>query len=344
MQTSTPNPAPVEDAAAAGAEDEEEEAKLFTPALTRRLVGVGLFTVLVYSAWLFSTDLDKTLASLKQVSGRTIALGLLLSTLNYALRCARWHAYLGKLGLNVPVPESATVFTSGFAMTVTPAKMGEVLKSVLLKKTHKVPIAVTAPVVVAERVTDLSGLVLLAAVGALAFEKGLPIAILGGLLVAGLLVVSSWRALGEFILRLCEKLPVVNKLVDRLREAYESLVQLSGPGMTLYATGLSTVAWGLQCVALLLIAGEIAPGAIDIIESCVSYSAPLLAGTLVLLPGGLGATEASMTGVLMALSDGQLNAAGAAAVALLVRLVTFWWAVALGVVALSYWRLRYGAK
>lgn len=344
MQTPLYTRAQMNDAAAAAVDTDEEEAKLFTPALTRRMVGVALFAVLCYSAWLFYADFGAMMESVGRVSGRTLGLALLLSTMNYALRCARWHAYLGKLGLSVPILESATVFTSGFAMTVTPAKMGEVLKSVLLKNRHGVPIAVTAPVVVAERVTDLAGLVALAAVGCLAFEQGLLISIVGGLLVAGLLVVCSWRALGEWILSICEKLPVVHKLVDRLREAYSSLQQLSSPGITLYATLMATVAWGLQCVALWLIAGEIAPGAIDLIESTVSYSAPLLGGTLVLIPGGLGATEASMVGVLMTLSDSLLDTSAASAVALLVRLVTFWWAVLLGVMALLGWRLRYGSK
>lgn len=320
------------------------EAKLFTPSLIRRLVAVGLLAVLIYSAWLFYADLGELAKSLAQVSGATVLTAMGLSTLNYVLRCVRWHAYLGKLGLKVPVAESATIFISGFAMTVTPAKMGEVLKSVLLKSTHGVPIAVTAPVVVAERVTDLAGLVLLASIGALAFESGLLIAIGGAVAVTGLLVVCSWRPLGESVLRICERMPVVDRLVDRLREAYDSLQRLSSPGLTLYASTLATVAWAMQCVALWLVAGEIAPGAIDAIESCISYSAPLLGGTLVLIPGGLGATEASMTGVLIALSDGLLNTASATAVALVIRLVTFWWAVLLGVFALSWWRLRYGSK
>jgi uncharacterized membrane protein YbhN (UPF0104 family) len=46
--------------------------------------------------------------------------------------------------------------------------------------------------------------------------------------------------------------------------------------------------------------------------------------------------------LLVSLSDGAMTAAGATAVALIVRLLTFWWAVLLGVLALLVWRARYG--
>jgi uncharacterized membrane protein YbhN (UPF0104 family) len=77
-------------------------------------------------------------------------------------------------------------------------------------------------------------------------------------------------------------------------------------------------------------------------ESCVAYSAPLLGGTIVLIPGGLGATEATMTGALVALSGQALTTSQATAIALIVRLVTFWWAIVVGAGALTFWRFRYG--
>lgn len=326
---------------AAAAQSVEPEAKLFTPAVTRRLVGVSLFAVAVYSVWLLYADLGALGRSLREISAGTVVVALVLSTLNYVFRWVRWHAYLKRLGIRVGVLESATVFNAGFVMTVTPAKMGEVLKSILLKRTHGIAIAVTAPIVVAERITDLAGLMLLTALGCLAFESGVIIAVVGVAMVVGILAVASWRPMGQLVLRICEKVPGVNKLVDRLAEAYESLLRLSDPKLTLHATLLSTIAWATHCAALWVVADEVMPAAIDFFESCFAYSAPLLGGTLVLIPGGLGATEASMTGALIALSDQGLSASDATAIALIVRLVTFWWAILVGIAAVAYWRVRY---
>lgn len=58
----------------------------------------------------------------------------------------------------------------------------------------------------------------------------------------------------------------------------------------------------------------------------------MLTGAVSFLPGGLGGTESTMVGLLM-LNNIVLPQAVAATV--LIRLVTLWFAVALGVIALS---------
>ena len=49
--------------------------------------------------------------------------------------------------------DSLLTFLSACVLTVTPGKVGEVLKSLLLFETHGVAVARTAPIVIAERVT-----------------------------------------------------------------------------------------------------------------------------------------------------------------------------------------------
>jgi glycosyltransferase 2 family protein len=321
--------------------DAGDEVRLLTPSSTRKLVAIALFTVVVYAVWLFLADFSGIVRSLGSVGPGALLVALAHATANYVIRWLRWHLYLHRLQLSVPVGESFTVFVAGFAMTVTPAKMGEILKSILLKNSRDIPVATTAPIVVAERVTDLGGLVLLAAIGCLVFEAGIAMAVVGALAVLLLSVVCAVRPVGMACVRLCGRLPLLRRKVDRLQVAYDSLHRLSGPITTLQATALSTLAWFTHCTCLWYCAGVIAPGCIDLLESCVAYSAPLLGGTLLLIPGGLGATEASMTGMLVALSEQRVGATEAAAVALLVRLVTFWWAILLGVAALLHWNRRH---
>jgi glycosyltransferase 2 family protein len=315
--------------------------RLFSPAVTQRLALIAVFAVLVYAIWLLLADFPAIVRSLRAVPAGTVLLALLWASANYLLRWLRWQLYLRQLALVVPPIESAVVFTSGFAMTVTPAKMGEILKSLLLKNTRDIAIATTAPIVVAERVTDLAGLVALAAIGCLAFDAGVPMAIGGGVLVLVLSLVCAVRPLGLFCVRLAGRLPGLRNVTDRLHAAYDSLHALSSLPTMALATLLSTLAWFTHCVCLWQCAAAIAPGSIDLLASCVAYAVPLLAGTLLLIPGGLGATEASMTGLLAALSASPMGTADAAAIALLVRLTTFWWAIVLGFGALGWWHRRY---
>src|SRR5262249_48620202 len=143
-----------------------------------------------FAAW---SDWRHVRASLSQFRLSGFALALVLASSNYLVRFAKWHYYLGRLGITIPRSRSLCIFLAGFTLTVTPGKIGEVVKSYFLRESDGVPMARTAPVVVAERMTDLIALILLAATGALSYEVGRRGLVLGGGLVAGFLAVVSSR-------------------------------------------------------------------------------------------------------------------------------------------------------
>lgn len=302
--------------------------------LGRQLVIATVLGVLVFAALSLYGDVRALAASLGRYRWIYFVGGLALATANYVIRFFRWEAYLSILDVRgVPRAESARIFTAGFVMSVTPGKVGEVLKSVLLHEAHGVPVARTAPIVVAERLTDLFALVLLVALGALALPSGLPIAVGGAAVVGALWLTCAWRPLGELALRIAAKLPVLRKLSPKLREAYDSLQVLTRPRALLVATLLALASWGTECVALWLIARGFEGVEIGMLESTFGYSAPTIVGALAMMPGGLGVTEAGMTGVLEEVA--AMSTADATATTLLVRLATLWWAVLLGVFALG---------
>ena len=138
------------------------------------------------------SDVRELQANLTRYRWVYFAAGLGLATTNYAIRFLRWQYYLRELGVplgaargGVPTGDSARIFVAGFVMSVTPGKVGEVFKSVLLQSSQGVPLARTAPIVVAERLTDLLALVLLTALASTIFADGLWIAAAGGAFVVG---------------------------------------------------------------------------------------------------------------------------------------------------------------
>jgi uncharacterized protein (TIRG00374 family) len=62
------------------------------------------------------------------------------------------------------------------------------------------------------------------------------------------------------------------------------------------------------------------------------YAFSMLVGAISFLPGGLGGTEATMVALLMLNKIAQPQAVAAT---VLIRLATLWFAVALGVIAMS---------
>lgn len=315
-------------------EADVSSARRATRGLVKKVLIGTLLGALVFAGLSLYADLRALTASLGAFDWRIFALALGLASGNYVLRYARWQYYLSRIDVRVPHWESALVFLSGFVMSVTPGKLGEVFKSLLLYDSRGVSIARTAPVVFAERLTDLIALVILTALGSLSFRDGVPIALGGALIVGTILLASAWRPLGERCLTIASKLPVVGRIAPRLREAYESLYVMTRPAPLAFATTVATLSWGLECVALWLLLGALPGGGLGWDASLFAYSASTIVGALAMMPGGLGITEAGMTGLIEALSDGAVGPAAATAATMLTRLATLWWAVVVGAVAL----------
>ncbi len=323
---------------------EAEQATAPRRGFARNVVLATVLGVVVFAGLSLYGDVQALLENLSAFDLRMLGWAVVLASGNYAVRFVRWQYYLRRIGVAVPAGESALVFLSGFVMSVTPGKLGEVFKSLLLYESRGASIARTAPVVVAERLTDLMALVVLTALGALSFEQGVPITI-GGVLVVGLVLLGlAWRPLGELGLALAGRLPVVRRIVPKLREAYESLRTMIRPGALAVATLLGVVAWGLEVVSLGVIVAGFPGASLGWEETTFAYSASTIAGALAMMPGGLGVTEAGMTGLLEALGGPSLTAAVATATTMLVRLATLWWAVLVGFVALFLFRRMLRAR
>jgi uncharacterized protein (TIRG00374 family) len=125
---------------------------------------------------------------------------------------------------------------------------------------------------------------------------------------------------------------------------YASLEEVSRPSAAFAALSLALVAWSLQGFVIWVLSGAFPGADVSILESLVASSAPLLAGALALIPGGLGATEASMAGILVLTGGPGLGKSVAIVVMLLARVVCFWFAIALGLAGLVVWRIAHRAS
>src|SRR4029453_1813137 len=74
-------------------------------------------------------------------------LALVLTALNYLIRFLRLQLYLAGVAIVVPAGGSFAIFVAGLSGTITPAKVGEVLKCVLLKRGFDVPVRRSVPLV-----------------------------------------------------------------------------------------------------------------------------------------------------------------------------------------------------
>ena len=243
-------------------------------------------------------------------------LALALTTVNYLLRFWRWQRYLARVDIHVPFARSLSIFTAGLTMTITPAKLGELLKCALLHRSFEVPVRRSAPVVLAERVTDASGVVVLALVGG-AGTRSWPLLVVAAVAVVGAVVVV--------------RSPLLERFAFFGEAAAASRALLTVPlfvGMTL----LSAASWFFESLAAYVCVRGLDLD-LSLGDTIVVFSLGSLAGAASFLPGGLGVADASMTGLIRLL--GEVPKAASAAATVLIRLATLWYGVALGLLGLA---------
>ena len=314
------------------------------PLFVRRLLMVTVLGVAVFAGLSLYGDVSNLTSNLRTYRWSTLGLATLLATGNYLLRFIRWEYYLRSIEIeNRPsLSDSFLIFLSGFALSITPGKIGELFKSALLYQLHRTPVSRTAPIVVAERITDLTALVALAVIGSLTLDLGTAVASSGGMLVAFMLA-CLFPKVGFAIIGLLRRLPFVHRMADTLEESYRSLITLTTPTSLVWMTALATAAWFLEVLSLQVIVAGLG-AELDVLAATFTYSVATVAGALAMMPGGLGITEAGMTALLMSFGNAGITPSIATAATILTRLSTLWWAVIVGFVALGIFRLRHPAS
>jgi uncharacterized membrane protein YbhN (UPF0104 family) len=249
---------------------------------------------------------------------------LALSCGNYLLRFVRWNLFLRRVSpqaATIPFLRHGLYYLAGFALTLTPGKLGEGMRAVYLKK-YGVPVSSTFSVVFAERLMDVLSMLLLA-LAALA-APGMDTRLL---LPAAVLTITLLLVLRSTLPQtLLNKHPRTTGLQPLFAQTRHLLRQ-----PLFYGGVLAGVAgWGLEGYGFFLALEHLQPSQISLLAAVSIYALGVLAGALSFLPGGIGGAEAVMTGLLV---HSGLSLPLALAATLVCRLATLWFAVVVGIVA-----------
>ncbi len=299
--------------------------------LGRNLVLAVALGIAVYAALFFFFNFRAVVSALARFDPALIPAVLGLVSLSYVGRFFRWHYYLKVLKVSVPLGTNAAIFAAGLSMTISPGKLGEILKSVFVRQASGAPIARTAPAVVAERATDGTGMVLWGFIGAFALDLP-PWTMLAflGVAVFGIAVLRS-KALSLLAERVLLKLPLLDRLAPHLRAFHGASNELLGARALAVGTIVSFLSWGLECLGVYLCAVGLGANE-DFLLIVFVFAVSSLLGVLSMIPGGIGAVEAGLALQFTRLAGMPSGLAGA--LTFVIRLATLWWATLIGILGL----------
>jgi len=310
--------------------------------LARSLRYVPHLLVLAFVIWCaFALRGDLQQVSLAPLlrSWNLLALAAVLSLMNYVFRILRWRWYLARLGHPLPLPFAGLTFIAGFAYTLSPGKVGEMIRARYYLPLG-IPLSSVAGAFFAERLLDVVAMAALAALllaDLPAYRNAVYVAAALVLVVLMLLSVLPWRTL-RLKFESATRLPrLLRKVLIGVTSTLTATRPLLQPVPLAVGFALGLLAWGFEGLGLGVLSGASSTAHLAMVAAVGIYAVAVLVGALSFLPGGLGSTEAVMTTLLVAHG---VSIGDAVFVTLACRIVTLWLAVVLGWVAVLSLRQR----
>ena len=254
----------------------------------------------------------------------------------YVMQGVRWQFLLRDVGARLPMGETVALNLAGQVTTLLP--LGELTRVVLAARESDSSFSdVLATVTVQELIYGLL-LVVVAVPGLFEFHISPAVPIAALVVAAAAISVLTVPPLFHALHTVGGRILGVRRLLDPLDELHAETVQLLQRPDTLgwSLIGLAQVA--AMTTVFWLVAQALAPGALTWPEAASVYAVGSISGAISLIPGGLGASEATLAGVLIVAG---LSPATATAVALMQRAGGQGVATVAGLVAYLYAKRRY---
>ena len=305
----------------------------------RALIISVLFAVIGYFVFALWSGWQDVLNAVVRIGFTGIVIALCLSLVNYGLRFIRWQIYLNTMDYHIPFSGSLKIYLSGFALTTTPGKAGEALRGVLLKPLG-VPWKVCLAALLSERLSDLLAIVILTLLGLSTFPNARLVVLFSCIIIAVVLLILFNKRLLEYYYNNMRENTRIRRLIKHILGILLEARRCQTPRLFVITLLLSIIAWSAEAYAFYLML-EYMGIQFTISFAIFVYAFATLAGSLSFLPGGLGGIEAVLFGLLVWKGVSQADATAAT---ILLRLVTLWFAVFIGLSILTHLTLKMPQK
>ncbi len=255
------------------------------------------------------------------------------SALYYLLQGIRWQFLLRDAGARLPMPE--TIFINLVGQITSMLPLGELARVALAARASRRPFGDILATVTVQEMTYGLLLVVVAVPGMFEFRlsPAIPAVVLGGAALA--LAVLTFPPLFQALRRALERVVWLRRLVGALDDLQSATLVLLRRLSTLGWSVISLLQVAAMTTVFWLILQAVDPGIFTWLEAASVYAVATIAGEVSVIPGGIGASEATFAGVLIVAG---VPAPTATAIALLQRLADQGVATLAGLVA--YWVLR----
>ncbi|HEV7677701.1 MAG TPA: lysylphosphatidylglycerol synthase transmembrane domain-containing protein [Candidatus Dormibacteraeota bacterium] len=260
-----------------------------------------------------------------------------VSVLYYLLQGVRWQGLLKDVGIRLPLGRTVLLNLAGQATALLP--LGELTRAVLVSEAAAAEFGSVVATVTVQELIYTMVLILFAVPGLLTYQAAFAGVVAALVLTAVIFVSLTWCPAYRRLRWLVEHTPGLRRFLGEVDQLHNDTILLFRQRGTLTGTWISALQAACAITTLWLVAQAVAPGEISWEKAAVVFAISNVAGALSLIPGGIGAYEASVVGILVSFG---MNPGVAAAVAVLQRLADKGLATGLGFGAYALAHRRFG--
>lgn len=302
--------------------------------IKQALIGFFLLSCLYIGALFFiqANTQIQTYATLLQL-WHSLPVLLGVSLIVYCLRFLRWRFLLSKASYSVPFKAGALAYMSGYALTISPGKVGELIR-IRYCLSLGMPAHVVISAFVFERTFDLIAVLVLASL----YVGRSDILIFLLVFVFIFLAVVLWMALSP---QLLERIEVqfkkwnfnrLSHLIHTLKNGFLGAKIWLNKIDCAVALLVGVLAWLVSSLSFVYLLNQLQIQ-MPFIQALAAYPLAMLAGAASMIPGGVGSVEAVLISLLAVYSVpvvlGSMAVIG-------FRISAIWTATILGILSLSY--------
>ena len=229
----------------------------------------------------------------------------------YLFQGARWHALLRETGVRLTLSDSLLLNTAGQAITAL-VPLGDLTRAAFASEAAGTPFGTAAATVTVQELTYTLMLVLLAMPVVLSVHLGVYVVALTVAGMAGVVVILTVSPVFCAVHRVVARIPLMRRLLPAIHELHHGTEELLHRPDTLAWSVLDLCRALASVGAFWLMVRALTPQAPGWWEAAFIVAVSSIGGAISLIPGGVGANEAGVAGLLLLFGVAPGPAAAAA--------------------------------
>jgi len=301
--------------------------------LDNRIILILIASVGIYAIFLFISDYNIISEKISNFKINYLPLILFFVSASWIPLIIKWHFLLKNSEVDIPLTKSIAVWFAGIAFEITPGHVGVLMKSQILKTSFNISRTKTVPIIIVEKAYELIGALLASIIGIIVLGMEFYLIIIA---ISGLIVIFFFmyhKSASELFFNRITKLKFFSKYVENISEFHEIVKKSTNVKVATICILLALTYWFTVSAAAYytLIAFDV--NILDYLKVLAIYTTSSLLGAISFIPGGIGVTEGSITGLF---TLNGIDVSTALILSVMIRIFTLWYSVGVGFIALKF--------